>query len=534
MSLKSSRISMVAIGRRCTQSSARLVDHDDKFQLTKQELDAVSQFPLFKEIERGQPAIKAEKLKYLSKKLPIVSKLFNAEEEPDFLSFKLPRGLQSPYHHAYARRPIDPRDDAASGSRKNRLSVTKLLTKRWCELREAYDIYSRIPLYEHAQLKVGKKEHQRLEDETHQVPLDYIQFKEDYNLEIPDDPFHTLVEDWFLSITKILDLFENGHARELLCHCYLDSRTGELLCTPARDENDILVSGIIDHLVLTNEEGTVTLPGHHRDLKHIYSELALKIQAMKGKAHIIVSDVKTRPTPSIPRQSSVIKYSKFQVMYYRRFLETLSLDSDQTYRKLLINAQRRGFDVSAPIDPTKILSLLEMDQVFVADMERLQQGKPIGFNSFDDEPTGQPYLMDHLDETVSDLRIKQRYGHLFTTWEQPVTLKYFAARLAQAYTLLGPLLSDKLSIEYYCRGHNFQSVNFEYDWPALKNQIKDSSMFWFGKRDIDPISPTVQNFVTYCRFCDYEDVCLWNKKGKAMCRTLGPRLVEILEEAKPR
>ncbi|SCV03174.1 LAME_0H08306g1_1 [Lachancea meyersii CBS 8951] len=528
--LPSSRLAGPAISNKCSA-------------LTDEELKIIDDLPLFRQIPiKPSSHVTKARRAYLDRKLPRVRKLFRSEQEPAFLSYHLPGSLPNPYWDAHARAKKDPVTGEIEYSGNARLSVTKLLTKRWCELRDTYDIYSQIPIFEHGQVSVGRREHQRLEDETHATLENAETLRAELGDEIPDDPFHTLAENWYQTTIRLLALFQTGQAREVLCHGYLSSKDCQILQGDVTDEGDVLVSGIIDHLVLKKKisRGLKPTPlmlnltdGYSSyDMKAVLQGLSASIQEAGKNLEIVVSDVKTRPMKTIPQQQSVVYASKIQVMYYRFFLENLSLDSSRTYQKLLINAQRRGFDLDAPINPAKLLFFIETNPVITQDLRRLRDGTPIGFAPYDtyNEAHDAP-KQEYNWEIIKNAQLQQQYAEFFCNWTTPVTLRYFATRLAQMYTTLGPLLSKNLMIEYYSGNTNFHNISFEYDSDELEQHGTQSALFWFGKRNIEPIKPTVRSILTYCKHCDYESVCLWKKQGTEMCKGLGGELKRLHQEA---
>lgn len=519
--------------------------------LSNNEKEELARFPFFSycELDTSKRRINKEKQQYLNEKLPIVKNLFGEDpKNPGYLNYSLPKGMSNPYQDAIARYVINPETGEYECHGVPRLSVTKLLTKRWCELREAYDIYAKIPIYEHPQVQEGLTAHQRLEDETHPISEEWQTFAESFEIEIPSDDFHELAGSWLQSMIKMTNLFIDGQAREVLCHGYLDSRSGQLIDSSVKDEEDITVSGIIDHLILKQKSsasigsvhditptrlGNVIIDDSSYDISEVLNNLKEARPYLRETYEVVVSDVKTRSIRKIPGQNSVLKATKLQVMYYRYFLETLAADPSSTYEKLLLNAQRRRFDVDKPINPAKLISMMAGDDIITSDMRRLKNGDTIGFAPFDDFYSDNivttEYDMSNFYELLTDVRVIEKYEEFFTLWAKPVTLRYFAARLAQIYHEVGSLLSDQLMVEYYNNGDNFYNIMFEYDFEKLQTNCFDSAMFLFGKRDIDPIKPNLKNFLTYCKYCDYEDVCSWKRNGSEMCRGLGGDLAKVAE-----
>lgn len=290
---------------------------------TKEERDIIDKLPYFQnEPKPSTQGLTKAKRAYLERKLPIVHELFKDENSSRYLTYNLPAKLPNPYLDAHARPITDPVTGNVKYGGTPRLSVTKMLTKRWCELREAYDIYSRVPIFQHRQVTQGRREHQRLEDEIHAPLSDIDEFKSDFEIDIPDDAFHSLVEDWFLTIVRLLTLFQKGHAREILCHGYIDSRTSTFIHGEVKGEQHVLVSGVVDHLILRdrnspNDKKQVPLENNilarnGYDLTQVIKSLSALVQDASKNLELVVSDVKTRATKTVPRQHSVVKAS-FQI-----------------------------------------------------------------------------------------------------------------------------------------------------------------------------------------------------------------------------
>lgn len=514
--------------------------------LTSKERDQVSALPLFRESShlRSKTRRTNARQEYLEKKLPDVRRAFGSDpDHPGYLPFKLPKERSNPYWDAHLGRTVDPETGKETVHGKPRLSVTKLLTKRWCELRESYDIYAKAPIYEHAQVIEGLETHQKLEDETHRIPEDWHEFMEHFEVPIPTDEYHELVSAWYESIARLVDLFMVGEAREVLCHGFLDPNSCQMVEGPVISGEEVLVSGVIDHLILTprasNHNKPLGLSGciesrPNLSIADVLSQLEGQREPLKQKYEIVLSDIKTRSIRKVPTQNSVVKSTKIQVMYYRSFLAALGSSPSNTYERLLLNAQRRRMDIDRPIEPSKLISIMAASDLITSDMRCLRDGENIGFKAYDDHfsarSQGDAYDMSQFHDLITDVNVIQKFEEFFTLWSRPPTLRYFAVRLAQMYHEVAPLLSDTLLIEYYCQGENFHNIVFEYDPELIKSECFDSASFWFGKRDIEPIKPTLKNVMTYCKYCDYEEVCLWRKQIIDKCRQFGSDLERIAEE----
>ncbi|CCD24197.1 Exo5p NDAI_0C05380 [Naumovozyma dairenensis CBS 421] len=533
-------------------SNHELVSNEDPRILTPKETDLINNLPIF---QQNNEAIKSkisngssfnkEKKDYIRAKIDVLKPLFPSESYPDLLGYNLPHDSISPY--------ID--TQASLGT--NRLSVTKLLTKSWCELRTTYDLYAESRLKDIIQpprdkyLESGSQIHNTLELELHPKLLDL-----GWELE-PD-----LFDSWFDTLKKFVSIWKIGESREILTHGYLNNETLTLLLGDqmVRDENDVLISGIIDHLKIRDKIRDKNKDSNAQrmdldldlDLNTMFKDcdnidtvletLEKNFDTIKENKEILISDVKTRSTNKIPTQFTILKATKLQIMYYKFFLENLGISVAATYHKLLTNAERRGIDPNTSIDPYKLLTfMISTNGIFDDDMAKLRDGFDIGFELFDSEfnmdsstDMSNVFDMSHIQLDTEALNIPpetiDKYNEFSTNWSRPVTLKYFAARLAQFYFYIGQLVSNQLSVEYYHRNENFHNLLFNYDEEFLQTNVKDSGSFWFGKRDIEPIRPNVKNFKTFCKYCDYADVCAWKFEGEEKCKELGSDLQNIYEK----
>lgn len=474
-------------------------------------------------ILRAKPPHASRKTQYLFQKIDNVKSQFGTDGKGDLL---WQRDGMNPYHDLY-----DPGD-----LKTHRLSVTKLLTKSWCELRFAYDLYSRLPLFREAHLAAGERTHQKLENSEHTPvirPQDIPQFSE--TVEIVEDDLHVLAASWAETITRLIHLFSSGDAREILCHGYLNKETNQLydpMETEVWDPSQhILISGIIDHLTLTSKNGNLPLNNHHRSIDDSIAKLKnTRNEFAKNGLTIQISDVKTRTRKFIPPQESVQNATKLQLMYYRHFLLSLGTDSDNTYEMLLYNARIRGVDVDQPLNPANCLLIMIQMDGFVGDFVKLQNGDGFQFPKFDNAPISHSFTLADAKhhQFLQNINSHELAGQLLNgTFAKPITLRYFAMRLAQMYSMLTPLISEKLKVEYYHNNECFQEVEFVNDKKSLGESCRSASSFWFGKRAIEPVEATTFNYNQYCKHCDYRDHCAWIKDSLAKSTKLGDELTQI-------
>ncbi|CCH62629.1 hypothetical protein TBLA_0H03480 [Henningerozyma blattae CBS 6284] len=526
------------------------------FQITKNEQDLINNLPFFKNIEKKKPK-KAKKSEteagergvYVNKKLAVVGNYFADPENEGYFKYTLPESKTNPYYDVLASGKLD--KIIQSKKELPRLSVTKLLTKRWCELRETYDIYSRLPIFSHNQVKVGNIIHSKLENISHPLEVEVEQFKKEFELIVPTDSFHNFANKWIDLISKFAVLYLEGDAREILCHGYLNSKSDNFLKNKTADNfsEDILVSGIADHLFIRRrkrpegDDNHILFPeiqlksdifdSFSSDMDTILNYLDKNINQLISNLEVVITDVKTRNSKTIPAYSSVVKYSKLQVMYYRYLLKLLSSDPKITYHNLLKNVRYRGFDVDKPIDPAMMIPILMSSDLFMNDCRKLRDGLTVPNNFFKTDPhsnqgtQNKAYDWSKYENIIADPNIQNRLSEFFVKWKQPVTLRYLAMRMSQFYYYTGKLLSNQLYIEYYFKGVNFQTTPFKYNHQLLEDEIKSSSKFWFGKRSIEPIDPSMKNLRSYCDNCDYKSVCLWKKEGFEKLNGLGKDLLNV-------
>lgn len=238
-----------------------------------------------------------------------------------------------------------------------------------------------------------------------------------------------------------------------------------------------------------------------------------------------LTDVKTRSVKSIPAQPSVVDAAKWQVSHYRHFLAALSGAAGPAaatpfgYTMLLANAERRGADVDKPLGLHTMLQLLSAhSDVVWRDFVRLAQGQPLGIPYFDGAtPRITPYdarvLLDAEGRVPRDpdfeggeRRWAQLVAPLLRVWHTPLTLRYFAARLAQLYALLAPSLGAGVdtTVEYHhaASGTCFKTLAFECDDDDYVRHLQSLMAFWRGERP-----PAQPDDVAKCHYCDFRQSC---------------------------
>lgn len=326
-----------------------------------------------------------------------------------------------------------------------RLSVTKLLTDSWCELREYYSIYGVSRFKTSKAITQGLRVHENLETTTHKVidttdlskklevnvkqKVDeierQIQLTSDpeeielqqqrlaqFNLNAYGNiPESKLAIEWAQSIlSRLFTLFSTSEAREVLIHGYIDLNKGEfcheIKSNCINNQNNVLVSGIVDQIRIVDKSNPRNLDLFetvNHNLEYEFPNCINNIRIIDFSRYfdvigniikdfhdyeILVTDVKTRGFNSIPGQKSVIESAKYQTFYYRKFLGLLSNENTHenfAYYSLLENARIRGVDVDKPINYSTIVQMLrKFPDILYQDFTKLSNGDKIGFKPFDD------------------------------------------------------------------------------------------------------------------------------------------------------
>ncbi|CAH6721875.1 exonuclease V, mitochondrial [[Candida] jaroonii] len=410
-----------------------------------------------------------------------------------------------------------------------RLSITKLLTSSWCELRDYYEVYSGSIRTTNESLKLGSKYHEALELEDFEVIN--IDLFEEFLKSLPDirrpdpkeptenffyDTESKLSNDWFESIIlRLFNLLTKGDTRELLVHDYLDLKT----CQFQNTDDSVMVSGIIDYIKLLN-------PSDHGDFSlfeevQLYLELNpnYRLNTFLDEVQDLVTDhnyelkftdIKTRQINQIPAQQSVLMSAYLQVCYYKYFFENLARDPSETYQMLLKNARVRHCDLDKPIDIRLMLSLLrKYPDLLLDDFKSLANGS---FKSF--EPiVATDYDLTNLitEKDIQNLNEIDDFDYnrilnreILTKWEIPLTLRYFAQISSKFYHVFKPFKCKDISIEYHNvrTNLNFQTVEYQFDQAKLNESIESSAKFWNGEK----IPKGVKN-LGKCKYCDFNTRC---------------------------
>lgn len=435
-----------------------------------------------------------------------------------------------------------------------RLSVTKLLTGSWCELREYYKVYAGLPSEPRTKrLKEGSAYHEKLETRDHVVvdtklAASTIKKLAEVNSEelLRNPKAAEMGREWTERVVvRVLNLAEKSSSREILVHAFLDIESASLATSEEQLPNSVLVNGIVDLVQLKKtqdpavkveieelEEAIQDLQNRTNalsiecsldapiwDLSKLlpFSMRALQVRAETHALH--VGDVKTRNYDSIPAQELVLEAAELQCMYYSHFLTNLARDSNFAFASGLENARRRGVDPNDHIGLAHAaLLLLGNFGALAQDFVRLAKGDPIGFKPYDEiEPS--PATTYSLGVFVSEMQFRellvQLHGEvaefsaidissLFTPWKRPLTFLYFAARSAQAYNVLQPFQPATVGVEYHNSrtGHLIKSKQLPFSRKELDNAMEMSSLFWNGSR-----RPEQADDVGKCRYCDFKTHC---------------------------
>lgn len=442
-----------------------------------------------------------------------------------------------------------------------RLSVTKLLTESWCELREYYKVFAGLPAEPRTKrLKEGSEYHGKIEALTHktantELVADQITHLTGDDQDLVKNPKAAdMGREWTERVVvRILSVARRSGAREILVHGFLDFKSASLVSSPDGLHLGVLVNGIADIVQLEDCEreeerlklvkdageesadttgdsslhdiGLMVIESPENVLPSV-SDLSILIPKakkeaeMKAKTHSLhVGDVKTRRVDSIPAQASVVDSARIQCMYYAYFLCNLAQDSNFAYASIMENAKRRQVDPHAAIGIAHVNNILLSNfGVLVKDFLRLAKGDKIGFAPFDDSlPESAP--MYSLSQLASEVEFREMLtivsgkvpefsevdiSALFSPWQRPLTFSYFAARAAQAYNVLEHFQPTTVGVEYHNSrtGQIIESRRYEFDQSDFDTQMERACLFWDGTRE-----PEATDDVGKCRYCNFQSRC---------------------------
>lgn len=433
----------------------------------------------------------------------------------------------------------------------NRLSVTKLLTESWCELREYYNIYSGSLREEKTEsLILGSKYHETLELEDFEV-INIHEFEKILEQvfgkdEVVDNESELFV-NWFENIIfKLFHLILKSDTREVLVHNFLDLNRGQF---NPKEDDAVLISGIIDHIKfepfvaenysMFEEIQAYTDFNEFLNLNELFITAASIINSYKDQYKLNFIDVKTRQYNKIPNQESVIKSAYLQISYYKYFFDVMSNDIDNCYNMLCKNATTRHCDLDKPINPKTLFSLLrKYPQLLLTDFKTLAVGDSIEFSQFDNYESKYDaydftsvFTPDHMKtlKEIDDFNYESILNpHILTKWSKPVTLRYLISRSSQFFNLFRPFnlfnspKSNTVSIEYHNlkTNYNFKTINYKYDPMALQYSIDSATKFWNGLKP-----PNINRDLSKCKYCDFNSKCQIPNKD---LKSLGAKLTGFL------
>lgn len=440
-------------------------------------------------------------------------------------------------------------NEDASHISQPRLSVTKLLTSGWCELRSFYEIYAGLIATKNRRLSSGIAYHETLEKAAHptldtkevQAELEKVSIsltKEEKQSLFETKMAHQLASQWSERVvTRLIGMANTKILREIQVHGFLNFEKNTLAKTKAEIDKSILVNGVVDiihidkHNHITKEAECIKDGVEHFGIvpEHITQNiLDLCVEIPKAKKtftelardHFLhVCDVKTRAYDSIPAQKSVLLSARDQCMIYSEFVHNLSQSCQFAYECSLENARRRNVDPDAPISAGFATELLvNQFSTLALDYLRISSGQPIGFEEYDKVtlPSVIEYsLGDFVNEEQFKQMLKDLYGEqspflkldmssLFKPWNRPLTLRYFAARAGQAYNTLNAFLQGSVSVEYHrVRTKKVLArIHYSFDEHVLDLTVHKSSTFWSGQRQ-----PQATLNLSRCSKCRFANRC---------------------------
>ncbi|OWB72457.1 hydrolase activity protein [[Candida] boidinii] len=208
---------------------------------------------------------------------------------------------------------------------------------------------------------------------------------------------------------------------------------------------------------------------------------------------------------------------------------------EELFYKMLckfISGNGRSVSLDSPIDPIDAVLMLVTNPMLQKDYERLQNGEPIGFDSFDNNCDANNFDQNYSFKEMHTL-FDKRYKKYFTTsskdslemkiseklpeslftstpWKRPITLRYFAARTAKLLTIIQNQLCDDL---YLSTKKHKDFKTFAYARYKADRLINSKFDLWIGKRDIHlPYSTSDSVISSQCNICNFSQDCQYLKE----------------------
>lgn len=461
-----------------------------------------------------------------------------------------------------------------------RLSVSKLLTSSWCELRTYFDIYAGLPKKAvTTRMQTGTGYHQHLELQDHAIVLweSLQELIRKYLAKFSPEEQDKLMSNSLAAelgshwadqvVARSLMVADKRRGREIIVHGFLNIHTGQLARTVAELLLAVLVNGIIDVVKIDGKNyqkqlttsfpdrrGTgdyVEIPDeelHEQKLRALrVIDLTVELSRAKKELDLAsnanflhVRDVKTRASNYIPNQDLVVHGARVQCMYYAQFLNNLSQSAEFAYASCLENAKRRGVAVDEPLGIAQAtISIISNFGTLALDMKRLARGEPIGFDEFDNGERSASEEAFSLSDFVTEAEFRDMlsvvYGEsstflsedisdLFKRWKQPLTFRYFAARSGQAFNLYEKFEPASVCIEYHnVKTHQIIAYkHFPFRDDVMLKSIAETCSFWSGQR-----KPQATDDRSKCRHCEFQSRCpAINKSTQVLAGDLIYKLLE--------
>ncbi|KAI5948833.1 EXO5 [Candida theae] len=225
-------------------------------------------------------------------------------------------------------------------------------------------------------------------------------------------------------VARLFAILANSEAREIPIHSFIDMNRSKII--EPKDgvealENSVPISSIVDLFKFGNHKDPTDFSffTELRNMLHFEYEKdhlgkpiidltsfipetqKILSEYSTDKLSLVVSDVKTRSGNTLPYQQSVLDGAKDQTMFYRKFFEILTHDSEFTYRGMIKNAATRSCDVDKPLSPILVLQMLRLNpNLFYTDFVKLSNGEPIDFAPYDED-----IKLNKLNRSLAELEI---------------------------------------------------------------------------------------------------------------------------------